>query len=111
VRPTIGRIVTYRSRTGNYDVPAIVCATSDTLHRPGVEAGYVPDLTSDDHIHLVVFTPGIPGAGKSAEEAEFLVRSANPVMPSSGGTYQEWDIPQAAHEITPGTWRWPERVG
>jgi hypothetical protein len=116
MEPTIGRIVIYRSRTGNYDVPAIVSATTSTLHLPGVEAGYVPTLNSDEHVHLTVFTPGLPGKGKSAEEAEFLVASEAglPAQPSSGGTYQEWNVPQndlpEGSVPRPGTWRWPQRV-
>ena len=42
--PTIGRIVHYRSRTGNYTVPAIITATKETLYRPGVDGGFVPDM-------------------------------------------------------------------
>lgn len=64
MKPTIGRIVVYRSRTGGYDVPAIITATRDTLNRKVVQAGYVPDLTDDEHVHLTVFTPGMPGLRK-----------------------------------------------
>lgn len=118
-RPSIGRIVIYRSRTGGYDVPAIVTATTATLNRTGVEAGYVPDLTSPDHVHLTVLTPGIPGLGNVHEEPQFLTQTSAraggepvPIQKNAGGTYQEWDIPMDAPEgVNPGpaagTWRWP----
>jgi hypothetical protein len=116
MKPTIGRIVIYRSRTGDYDVPAIVTATQATLNRKGVEGyvlGYVPDLSSEEHVHLTVFTPGIPGdVGHAVEEAEFKVRGAQPAQPNMGGSYPEWGIPPALDggDVAPGTWRWPERV-
>lgn len=120
--PTIGRIVIYRSRTGNYDVPAIITATTATLAEVGVKLHKetdgkqgVPPLSSDLHVHLHVLTPGIPGM--RAEAQDFItegVRRAENI----GGAYQEWDIPPAAQEghtdsdgnPAPGTWRWPERV-
>jgi hypothetical protein len=37
-RPSIGRVVVFRSRTGVYDVPAVVTATVDSLVSAGVEA-------------------------------------------------------------------------
>jgi hypothetical protein len=108
--PTIGRIVIYRSRTGDYDIPAIVTATQDTLNLKGVEAGYVPPLSGDYSVHLTVFSPGKGGLHKEAEN--FLVKSEYPVSENVSGCYQEWDISIAiANTIGPGTWRWPERVG
>jgi hypothetical protein len=83
--PSIGRIVEYRSNTGNYTIPAVITATIDTLYRPGVEAGHVPDLSSVECVHLEVFTPG------------------------EQGRYQEHDVafdPDAG----PRTWRWPVQV-
>lgn len=105
--PTIGRIVIYRSRTGDYVVPAIVTATADTLHRPNVEAGHIPDLSSSEHVHLTVLTPGKPG--KRADATDFLTESPHGRSENAGGVYQEWDI---AHDEddTPGTWHWPPRV-
>ena len=38
MKPTIGRIVIFRSRTGDYDVPAIIAGTQDTLNPKNVEA-------------------------------------------------------------------------
>lgn len=84
--PSIGRIVLYRSRTGNYTLPAVVTATQDTLWAEGVERGDVPGLASEQHVHLHVFTPG------------------------TQGSYAEHDVPmddRAAGEQAPGSWRWP----
>lgn len=106
VAPTIGRIVLFRSRTGNYTVPAIVNATQDTLYRPGVDGGFVPDLSSGSHVHLTVLTPGKPG--KRATVTDFVAPSAHPVGENVAGCYQEWDVPEGDG---PGTWAWPPRVG
>jgi hypothetical protein len=122
VAPSIGRIVVYRSRTGDYSVPAIVTATQKTLNPKGVEAGHVPPLTGEDHVHLTVFTPGAPGLRQGAED--FKAESVHPRSENVAGCYQEWDIPpdpaqpptdglprnQPLPEQEPGTWRWPERV-
>jgi hypothetical protein len=137
----IGRIVIYRSRTGNYSCPAIVTATVDTLAEVGVRryedtGGHegVPPLTSEMHVHLTVFTPGLPGLRVEAQDfkAEGVRRAEN-----VGGLYQEWDVPFALYaalgvgfvgdptklaagadppviaeeypvqEQPPGTWAWP----
>lgn len=105
--PAIGRIVTYRSRTGDYSVPAIIAATQATLHIPNVEAGHIPTLSSARHVHLVCFTPGTPGKRGNAED--FKVRSEHPISENLAGTYQEWDIPEHVGdgEQEPGSWRWP----
>lgn len=117
----IGRIVIYRSRTGDYDVPAIVTATIDTLHPKGPERYAasdgkegVPPLSSDEHVHLTVFTPGIPNQRGQADD--FLVESEHGRAENVGGLYQEWDIPFSegagvpGAEHGPGTWRFPTRV-
>ena len=108
MNPTIGRVVTYTSRTGNYVCPAIVTATLDTLYRQNVDAGHIADLTSPQHVHLTVFTPGKPG--KRATAADFKgPRADAPISENVGGAYQEWDVP--FDEIgTPGTWSWPKRT-
>lgn len=106
---TITRMVVYRSRTGNYDVPAVVNCTVDTIDPKGVELGHVPALSSPSHVHLTVFTPGKPGMRREADdfETEPVARSEN-----VAGCYQEWDIPMAeeGEEIPAGSWRWPVRV-
>jgi hypothetical protein len=88
----IGRIVIYRSRTGDYDVPAIITATQTTLNPKGVEAGHVPALSSPQHVHLTVFTPGEPGLREGAED--FKVESEHGRSENVAGCYQEWDVPQ-----------------
>lgn len=110
MKPTIGRIVIYRSRTGDYDVPAIINAVQATLNPKGVELGHVPDLSSDTHVHLTVFTPGKPGKRRTADD--FLVESEHGRSENVAGCYQEWDIPfvDVGGVITPGSWRWPTVV-
>lgn len=105
MNPTIGRIVIYRSKTGEYDVPAMINCTAETISEKGVELGHVPPLTGYNAVHLTVFTPGKPGTA----------REGNTVNPAqTAGTYQEWDIPQAEEldvdeVLAPGSWRWPTR--
>lgn len=116
--PSIGRIVIYRSRTGDYDCPAIVTATAETLNPKGVELGHIPALSSDEHIHLTVFTAGKPGLRRGA--GDFKVESEHGRSENVAGCYQEWDIPHCeppeipydagAEALKPGTWRWPVRV-
>lgn len=123
VRPTLGRVVIYRSRTGNYDVPAMVTCTPETLapvglelwHSSGGEKG-VPPITEDqrDRVHLAVFTPGIPGMRVTADDFVGERKDA-PISENVAGTYQEWDVPYDSGGATPdtplpGTWRWPTRV-
>lgn len=123
--PTIGRVVLYRSRVGGYDVPAVITATQDTLDPEGVElyrrtagsdldvdAQGVPPLSSPDHVHLTVFSPGLPGNDEPPK----------PMDRNAGGSYREWNVPlfephtvpdprpgvqPAVAEPEPGTWRWP----
>lgn len=106
----IGRIVLYRSRTGDYDVPAIVTATVNTLNPKGVELGHIPALSSPDHVHLTCFTAGKPGMRRGADD--FKVESPHPTSENVAGTYQEWDIPWSPEgtDVEPGTWRWPIRI-
>lgn len=113
MKPTIGRIVIYRSRTGNYDVPAIVNCTTETIYQPGVDAGHVPPLSSPDHVHLTVLTPGKPGLRQTADD--FKVESPHGRGENVAGCYQEWDVPfedpiGGGEQPAPGSWRWPERV-
>lgn len=100
---TIGRIVIYRSKTGNYDLPAIITATVDTLDPKGVELGHVPPLSGNNCVHLTVFTCGKQG---TAREGHVVNNEA------AGGSYQEFDIAESSSdtEPEPGSWRWPTRV-
>lgn len=118
---TIGRVVLYRSRTGNYSVPAIVTATVDTLYQPNVDAGFIPGLSSDTHVHLHVMTPGTPGkrtAAAALADGDFLVKSPYGISENVNGAYTEWDIPFDT-EFDPAdgydgqkaaTWIWPLRA-
>lgn len=109
-KPSICRMVVYRSRTGDYDVPAVVNCTVDTINAKGVELGHVPALSSDEHVHLTVFTPGKPGMRRDA--ADFKEESPHGRSENVAGCYQEWDIPPASSQENPepGSWRWPIRV-
>ncbi len=105
--PVLGGIVIYRSRTGNYDVPAIINCTAESISPEGVELGHVPPLSGNECVHLTVFTPGKPGTARQGNEVNEAQTS---------GCYQEWDIPRAYEryeadgEPQPGSWRWPEVV-
>jgi hypothetical protein len=113
-KPTIGRIVWYRSRTGKYTVPAIISATTETLYRPNVEAGFIDDL-GENQVHLTVFTPGQPGRRPGA--VDFVDGSDKPIAPNIGGLYQEWSVDfwESPGDFWPdedqpaGTWTWPRR--
>lgn len=105
--PAIGRIVVYRSRTGDYDVPAIISATQATLFVENVQKGLIAPLSSVRHVHLTVFSPG--PHGKRAAATDFKVESPHGRSENQGGTYAEWDIPEHVgdDEPAPGSWRWP----
>jgi hypothetical protein len=107
----IGRIVHYRSRTGKYTVPAVITATVDTLYRPGVDGGFLADLTNVNNVHLTVLTPGYPGKRKEAWD-KFEARAEAPVSENVAGTYQEWDVPHgeldAEGNLPAGTWGFPQ---
>jgi hypothetical protein len=106
----IGRVVIYRSKTGKYDLPAIVNCTTATLDPEGVKLGHVPELSTPDAVHLTVFTCGKEGTSR---EGNVVNNEA------AGGSYQEFNIPMSGFspatategdEPQPGTWRFPERV-
>ena len=118
----LGRFVIYRSRTGSYSVPAVITCTTRSLNPAGVESGNLPPLSSDEHVHLTVFTPGKPGLRAAA--ADFLVTNQMPVSENVAGCYQEWDIsywePDDGQKQAwgtgdysvqpPATWAWPPRI-
>jgi hypothetical protein len=89
-RLTLGRTVHYRGKQGFQTLrAAVVTATNATLDRRGVEAGQVPDLASETHVHLNVHTPG------------------------SSVLFSEFNIPYAGDGVRdpePGQWCWPELV-
>lgn len=88
-KATLGRIVHYRGNRGLQTMrAAIVTATVDTLDPRGVDAGDVPPLTDDEHVHLWVYTP------------------------SAAGGFPEFNVPhghgdEAGGDIPPGSWTWP----
>lgn len=111
-RPTVGRIVLYRAKTG-WLAPAVIAATQDTLDPDGVQRwrdsggevgkpGWqgIPELSSPEHLHLIVFSAG---------------RQGNEPMPvvgldsNMGGTFREWDVPLDPKGGNPekGHWTWP----
>lgn len=129
MKPTIGRIVIYRSKVGAYVIPAIITATIDTLAPEGLARWHdtdgregVPPLDSNRHVHLTVFTPGYPAQHRLESGAAW------------GGTYQEWNVPEfvvgsveggttggfvegdvvpplpVPAKQPPGTWHWPVRI-
>lgn len=115
-RPTIGRVVLYRSKTGRYTLPADIAVTVDTIYRPAVDAGFMVDLTDTLHVHLIVKTAGLQGARLPDTDPSIAAQAA-------GGTYQEHNIPfwlppdgwmpPSAGDYSdqePGTWTWPPRV-
>ena len=83
-KPSLGRIVIFRSRTGDYDVPAIITATQATLNPKGVELGHIPRLSSPSHVHLTCFTAGVPG--KRRDATDFKVESEYPRSENVAGT-------------------------
>lgn len=98
----LGSVVIYRSKTGDYDLAAIVTATSETLSSGGVEAGEVKPLSDRTNVHLQVFTPG-----KARHYQEFDVPQDDVGATTVQAVIDAGVLPAP----TPGTWRWPERVG
>lgn len=93
VIPTPGRDVLYRSKTGNYALPAKVSVTIDNLHIPSVEQGLIESLSSPIHAHLKVLNPG-------PEYVELNVPHAT--------LHPEFDA--RSNPFPPGSWRWPDLV-
>lgn len=105
-RPTIGRIVVFRSEKTNedegfgepgerprvaFEAAAIVTAVQASVWGHAVAAGHERDVTDDMHVHLVVFSPGDATFGGDA-----------------GGTWQEFNVPYDDVK-NPRTWAWPTR--
>lgn len=121
MKPTIGRVVWYRSKTGRYTLPADIAVTVDTIYQPAVEAGFMPPLTHPANVHLIVKTAGI--AGTRLPDTDPNIKAQN-----MGGTYVEHDIPfwdpntevwgsgnqdkvvlWEDSDQPAGTWTWPRR--
>lgn len=122
-KPTIGRIVIYRTDGRNglvYDLPAIVNCTRDTYpgDYPSGEKNPLPVPESDMHVHLTVFTPGgfgthvLPKGQKKGHVARDATefKNATRMWPGSG-TYVEWNVPpdDSRGNALPHSWRWPVR--
>lgn len=117
-KPTIGRIVWYRTDGRNglaYDLPAIITCTADT-HPGDYPNGNKNPLPVPDEgrAHLTVFTPGGFGTtvhGKDRPFDDDFIGA--PEMFPGSGTYVEWNVIYAGDLIAIGedlgcTWRWPE---
>jgi hypothetical protein len=87
--PTIGLIVHYRGKVGAMAIqPAMIVTTTDTLEPGPVEAGDIPDLDTDMHVHLRVLTA------------------------SEAGGYTEYNVPHVSDVAEPDLHpRWPEGPG
>lgn len=90
----LGENVHYVSRTGRYELAAVVSATKATLSPTGVEAGFLPDL-APDQVHLTVFSPG--PSGQRAAATDFVAESPHGRNENQGGTYTEWAIAHDPH--------------
>jgi hypothetical protein len=115
MKPTLGRVVHYRSKTGRYTLAADVIGTVNSLAPEGVAAGFVPALSTSEHVHLLVKTPGLPGNRLPDTDPAI---TADP----KGGTYVEHNIPfwdpaslvkdeaWSPEDQPAGSWTWPPRV-
>lgn len=81
MKPTVGRIVIYRTLSG-VDCAAIVIATPDSA---------ISEPPADGHVQLKVFWP-------ASVAPDYIDAGGVPECPSPGD------------ELARGTWRWPERV-
>jgi hypothetical protein len=96
MKPTLGRIVHYRGKQGLLAPrAAIVTCDVNTIDPRGVEAGAIPALDSDEHLHHWVVTPG--------ENGGFTEYNVPRGEPADGETPMAGTIP-------PGTWCWPPRA-
>lgn len=124
MKPTIGRIVIYRTDGRNgleYDLPAIITVTKDSHpgDYPDGRKNPLPVPESDTHVHLTVFSPG--GFGSKVQvptEDTWEVRTDSdafvgaPYFTPGSGTYVEHNVPMDrgdfhGEEPGPRTWRWP----
>jgi hypothetical protein len=117
-KPTIGRIVLYRTDGRNgleYDLPAIVTCTAETHPGDYPDGRNNPLPVPTDGVHLTVFTPGGFGSvvhGMAGEEPRTEDWVGAPNFTPGSGTYVEWDVPEASdpENPEPRTWRWPTRA-
>lgn len=116
MKPTIGRIVWYRTDGRNglvYDLPAVITVTKDTHPGDYPDGRKNPLPVPDDGVHLTVFTPGgfgtevhkPSGPLPQPDDADY---KDSMIVPGSG-SYVEWNVPFDP-EASPRSWRWPELV-
>lgn len=100
-KPTIGRIVIYRSKLGDGVVsPAIVLRTRETTNLEIIERwGPSPDGT-------------LSGKGRPEDLVAELPEdhTVDLLVHGLGGDYREYAVPFSPFEPEPRTWFWPERV-
>ncbi len=99
--PVVGSVIHYVSKVSGAELAAIVTGTQTSLLPEGIASGGVPPVSSDEHVHLHVLTPGRPGHGRERAEAMGVDTSHN-----QAGYYQEWDVPHDEGKAG-GTWHWP----
>ena len=134
-KPTIGRIVWYRTDGRNgliYDLPAMITCTQETHpgDYPDGERNPLPVPQGPGYVHLTVFTPGgfgseplfeinggefVPASEVYRKEhlQDSMYKDAPGFTPGSG-TYVEHNVPHVhiegvGGEIPPRSWRWPTR--
>lgn len=118
MKPTIGRIVFYRTDGRNglyYDLPAIITCTQETHpgDYPDGKNNPLPVPSSPTHVHLTVFSPGgfgtTVGAGHIPRSTDEFIGAYN--MRPGSGTYVEHDVPMMdvndSGQSLARTWRWP----
>lgn len=106
--PQIGDPVIFRPAVLDSDVPAIVTATLATLDPSDVARGYVPSLASDQHVHLVVFTPIKAARRGRGGGSGFEIEAEHGYTESTSGVYQRWNVPPNPHGQSPplpNSWR------
>lgn len=112
MKPTIGRVVIYRTDGRNglvYDLPAIVTCTRDSHPGDYPDGSRNPLPVPGEHgdmVHLTVLTPG--GFGSRVSGVPTAPTNEDwkdaPAFTPGSGSYVEWDVPQGTG---PRSWRWP----
>lgn len=116
-KPTIGRIVWYRTDGRNglaYDLPAIITCTRESHPGDYPDGSRNPLPVPDEGcVHLTVFTPGgfgtkVKGIAGEPFDDDFI---GAPEMFPGSGTYVEWNVPHnGTGPVMSRSWRWPERA-
>lgn len=107
-KPAIGDHVLYRPLHLTSDMAAIVTATYDDLDPADIAGGRVPSLSSDQYLHLTVFTAIRAARRERGGTSGFEIEAEHGSAESTSGVYQKWNVPQNPHNQDPplpGTWR------